>query len=318
MDLTRDRKTQLTQAEAHFGLWRATNLKTWNNSVREAPTLGEGSTLGRMQQMLHLAYERKKMEDNIRERTIRDMESKLKRSGTILQDEEIANTFPVMSVVVLKIDATRSKQDKRPPNIGPFFVISHCKQKRETNLMELRTGKILRRSYRNLRVMVPTAKLLGTMAFPKWLDQHPLTIFHNDTIRTTANSVSEAAEDYKVALKHIAELYTFLAPVLPTVSESRRTIELYKREGEEMEEGVEELEREEEEQEEEQEKEQKEAEEEPEDAEDQDRGRVTFDMSHLTEEEQKEEEEKIEADPSIEIPRENFHTPEIGTNQPQE
>ena len=57
-----------------------------------------------------------------------------------------------------------------------------------------------------------------------------LSIVHNDTTKTTTTP-NEAAQEYKTALKHIAELYTFLSPILPTVEEAERTIKIYRREG---------------------------------------------------------------------------------------
>ena len=93
-------------------------------------------------------------------------------------------------------------------------------------------GKILRRSYRNIRPILPSAEILSTAAFPRWADQHPLTIVHNDTLKTTTTP-TEAAQEYKTALKHIAELYSFLSPILPSVAESQRTIEIYRQRGQE-------------------------------------------------------------------------------------
>ena len=112
--LTKDRKTKRTPAEAHLGLWRASNLTAWNHSVKEAPTLGKESTLGKMQEMLQMAYERKKVEDNIMDAANREKRKQLKERGTILEDEEAAELFPIFTVVVLKTDLTRIKTDKRP------------------------------------------------------------------------------------------------------------------------------------------------------------------------------------------------------------
>ena len=137
-----------------------------------------------------------------------------------MEDQEIAERFPVMSVVILKLDLARSKIDKRATNICPFFVIAHCKTTRVTNLMELISGKIVRRSYRNLKNMLPSPEFLSSMTFPMWLNQHPLTMVNNVTI-WTVRPPNEEVDDYKKALKHIAELYTFLSPILPTVKESK-------------------------------------------------------------------------------------------------
>ena len=62
------------------------------------------------------------------------------------------------------------------------------------------------------------------------MDQHPRSIVDNETTTTTITQ-DEAAEEYKIALQHIAELYTFISPVLPTVTETERTIRIYRQEG---------------------------------------------------------------------------------------
>ena len=63
-----------------------------------------------------------------------------------------------------------------------------------------------------------------------WMNQHPLAVLNNDTIKATSTS-NEAAEDYKTAIKHTMELFTFLSPIIPSVAESQRTIEIYRKEG---------------------------------------------------------------------------------------
>ena len=64
-----------------------------------------------------------------------------------------------------------SKVDKISPNLGPFFVISHHNEM--VNMMELKTGKILRRSYRNVIKLLPSDEIMSMGAFPKWMDHHP-------------------------------------------------------------------------------------------------------------------------------------------------
>ena len=58
--LTKDPRTGLTPVEAHLGLWRASNITSFNQCIEEAPALKKDSTVGRMQQLLQKAYERKK------------------------------------------------------------------------------------------------------------------------------------------------------------------------------------------------------------------------------------------------------------------
>ena len=69
-------------------------------------------------------------------------------------------------------------------------------------------------------------------AFPKWMDNHPRSIVDNETTTSTM-STQEATEEYKTALNNIAELYSFLAPILPSVAETEKTINLYRKAGQE-------------------------------------------------------------------------------------
>ena len=127
-------------------------------------------------------------------------------------------------------------------------------------------------------------------AFPRWAGSHPLSIVHNETTKTTTTQ-SEAAEEYKTALKHIAELYTFLSPILPTVEEAERTIRINRQKGQEaannQELGDHIPEEDDNEDNEEESEEHYENLEEPqiEATQDEDQNTVRFNMDHLTEEE---------------------------------
>ena len=85
-----------------------------------------------------------------------------------------------------------SKVDKRSPNLGPFFVISQ--NQNVINMMELKTGKILRRSYRNVVNLLPSDEILSMGAFPKWLDNHPRSIVDNDTTTTTHRALQGSGQ----------------------------------------------------------------------------------------------------------------------------
>ena len=228
--LIKDPRTGITPAEAHLGLWRAENLTAFNRDIKEGPTLDRNSTTGKLQHLLQKAYERKKMVDNITKSANNLRRKQLNQRGTVLETEDIREKFPPLTIVLLKTDLAMSKVDKRSPNLGPFFVIS---QKHNViNMMELKTGKILRRSYRNIVKLLPSDELLSMEAFPKWMDNHPRSIVDNDTTTSTM-SPHEATEEYKTALNNIAELYSFLAPVLPSVAETEKTIDIYRKAGQE-------------------------------------------------------------------------------------
>jgi len=190
-------------------------------------------------------------------------------------------------------------------------------------MMELKTGKNLRRTYRNVKKLLPSDEILSMGAFPKWLDNHPRSIVDNDTTTTTV-SPQEATEEYKTALGNIAELYSFLSPVLPSVAETERTIALYKKAGREesnsrdkpnnmtMDEEDEDIELELEQMEngemsssEEEEGEGNESDEEANDGK-----HVHFNMDHQTEEEKIKENERMEIEEAFEIaPGLNIHIP---------
>jgi hypothetical protein len=278
-----------------------------------------------MQKLLHKAYERKKMMDNITESANKLRSKQLNQRGVLLESEDINRKFPPLSIVLLKTDVSRSKVDKRSPNLGPFFVISQ--HKNVINMMELKTGKILRRSYRNVVNLLPSDKILSMGAFPNWLDNHPRSIVDNDTTTSTI-SPQEATEEYKTALGNIADLYTFLTPVLPSVADTERTITLYKKAGREennrknkldntmtTEEGdldkeMDTEDQEVDEMEEASSSEEEEGEEAESDEEVNDEKQVTFDMGHLSEEEKEKEDKRMETDVAYEIaPGINIHVP---------
>jgi hypothetical protein len=219
-----------------------------------------------------------------------------------------------------------SKVDKRSPNLGPFFVISQ--NQNVINMMELKTGQILRRSYRNVVKLLPSDEILSMGAFPKWMDNHPRSIVDNDTTTTTV-SPHEATEEYKTALGNITELYGFLTPVLPSVAETERTIALYRRAGQkesnsqdktnttflmEEEDFNEDMEEGDNDNDEMSTSEDEEGEEkETVDEEENDENRVRFDMGHLSEEE--EEDKRMETDVAYKIaPGIDIHVPKDGPN----
>ena len=158
------------------------------------------------------------------------------------------------------------------------------------------------------------------------MDQHPRTIVDNETTTITV-SPKEAADEYKTALGHIAELYTFLSPILPTVKETERTIRIYRQEGQEesnkLDKGAHRPETEEEDsdkEEEEETAETNEANSEDEDGQElsddeEDRPKVTFDMGHPSEEEQAKEAERIEEDITFDFtPKASIHSSENRSN----
>ena len=83
-------------------MWRAANITSLNQCIEEAPRLSEESTVGKMQQMLEKAYERKKVEDNINEAANKLKRKQLQEKGTVMQVEEIAAKCPPLSIVILK------------------------------------------------------------------------------------------------------------------------------------------------------------------------------------------------------------------------
>ena len=324
--LIKDPRTGITPAEAHLGLWRAENVTNFNQCIEEAPRLNRNSTVGKMQHLLQKAYERKKMVDNITESANKLSRKQLNQRGTVLESEDIKKRFPPLTIVLLKTDVYMSKVDRRSPNLGPFFVISH--NHNVINLMELKTGKILRRSYRNIVELLPSDEILSMGAFPEWLDNHPRSIVDNDTTTTTVSS-QEATEEYRTALANIAELYSFLAPVLPSVAETERTIDLYRKAGQEesnskdetnntmiMEEGDlnEDMETENQDLEDMEEMNTSEEEEEGEDDETDeevnDGKQVGWDLSHLSEKEKEKEDDRMKDDLAYDLaPGINIHVP---------
>ena len=217
-----------------------------------------------------------------------------------------------MTIVMLKSDEKQHKIDKRPPTTGPYNrpITANCMHTRVINLMELSSGIIYKRSYRNIIKMLPSQEILSTMSFPMWLEDHPLTLV-NKTTDTTITSTKEAGKNYMEVLKNIAALYTFLSPILPSVQDSHRTIKLYRGEDDpEAEIKAQDIDSEEEEDkynlesdpEEEDNSQRKEDDDQPKDNR---RKTVQFSQSHLLDTEQEEENNQIEDDNTTIIPRQS-------------
>ena len=156
------------------------------------------------------------------------------------------------------------------------------------------------------------------------------------------SALREYTEEYMTALGNIAELYSFLTPVLPSVAETERTIDVYRRAGQEEsnnkdktnntmimededlnkdmeteDQGMEEME-------EMSTSEEEEGENDETDEEVNDGNRVSWDMSHLSKEEKEKEDKRMETDVAYAIaPGVNIHEPNDEFNpdpsiQPQE
>ena len=106
----------------------------------------------------------------------------------------------------------------RPPNYGPFYTLAHCHGS-EIIVANLLTGLIKKRSYRNLLSVLASPELLSTLGLPQWLSSHPASLVERES-RTTQVTPDKAIEEHRTLVKNLADIYTFLSPILPTVEET--------------------------------------------------------------------------------------------------
>ena len=82
-------------------------------------------------------------------------------------------------------------------------------------------------SYRNLISVLASPKLLSTTGLPQWLSSHPAAQVGKEG-RTTQVTPDKAVEKHRALVKNLADIYTFLSPILPTVEDTTRKIECYR------------------------------------------------------------------------------------------
>ena len=87
--LTRDARTKKTPAEVHLGSWRAKNKEQIMFTITRYSEAGEETALGNLKTMLELAYERKKVLDNINEAANKEKRRQLRDHGTVLEETDI-------------------------------------------------------------------------------------------------------------------------------------------------------------------------------------------------------------------------------------
>ena len=90
--------------------------------------------MGKLQEMLELAYEGQQTEDNINQAYNNDKIRQLARSA-IIEDKEVAGRFLVMKIIMLKSDEKQHKIYQRPPTTGQYFITANCTHTRVINLM---------------------------------------------------------------------------------------------------------------------------------------------------------------------------------------
>ena len=126
---------------------------------------------------------------------------------------------------MLKSDHHQSRIDVRPPNYGPFYTLAHS-HGNQIIIANLLTGQIKKRLYRNLLSVLASPELLSTTGLPQWLSSHPASQVERES-RTIQVTPDEAIEEHRALVRNLADIYTLLSPILPTVEETTRTIECY-------------------------------------------------------------------------------------------
>ena len=149
--------------------------------------------------MLELAYERKKVLDNINTAANNERRKQLRDHGTLLEEADIAEKFPVGGLVMLKSDNDHSRIDTLPTNYGPFYTLVHS-HGNQIIIANLLMGQIKMRSYRNLISVLASPKLLSTTGLPQWLSSHPAAQVGKEG-RTTQVTPDKAVDKHRALVK---------------------------------------------------------------------------------------------------------------------
>ena len=159
------------------------------------------------------------------------------------------------------------------------------------------------RSYRNLISVLASPKLLSTTGLPQWLSSHPAAQVGKEG-RTTQVTPDKAIEKHQDLVKNLADIYTFLSPILPTVEETTCKIKCYREDPAEETDQEQQLQEElEEDQEQKEQTQGMEANEQQEEgnSDDSPKKGVHWNFTNLSEEEQDREQRRLEEDTTEEI-----------------
>ena len=221
-----DSRTKMPPAKVHLGALRYHNTRAFftnfsTDQLEQAP-----KPITNLRNMLNTANEHRKAQENRTEHYHDQIRQHKATHGTIRDEEEIQKLFPVLSIIMLHNEKDRTKTSKMPSLHGPHLVVARVPDKRTIYLFNLIEGHIYKRSFRSIQELLPSQELLSTPNILDWFHFHPLQIVGKLSDRETPTP--ELTENqYINVLKNLAKVYELLKPVLPSIEETQKIIELY-------------------------------------------------------------------------------------------
>ena len=146
-------KTGYKPAELHLS--RSTYLG--NNSIfslisGEAPITSP--QIGDLKEALEQAHRINQAQKTILETGAKDMARNEKKHGTLSPDSEFLETYPRLGLVLVLTHRTE-KLSKTPNYVGPALILARQVLDRNLFLLDLTSGHILKRSYRQVKPYLP-------------------------------------------------------------------------------------------------------------------------------------------------------------------
>ena len=112
---------------------------------------------------------------------------------------------------------------REPPLSGPHIVISIDTQIKVVLAMELTTGIIYHRSYRNIIKYLPNTTLLSTSMYSTWNSAYQPNILPRE-LNKAFISIAGNEDQYKNILSNLIHLYDLLINILPPVEDTMKQI----------------------------------------------------------------------------------------------
>ena len=233
--LYEDNQIKMPPAKMHLGILRFHNNQTMMTRIGDFQQEDIPRPIGKLQDLLTIAHNMKTAQENRVEHE-REQERNHLQAHKRINQKDISIQYPVLSIVMLQNEyVTFTKTSQFPSLHGPHLILAHAPNRRNMYMMNLLEGVILKRSYRVIEKLMPSQEIFSTPNIMDWFHQHPLQLVSRFTNRE--DKQPELSNDqYTRVLENISKVYQLLKPVLPTVAETQKTIDVGAREFQRMEE----------------------------------------------------------------------------------
>ena len=219
-----DVRTKQKPAKVHLGALRFYNTHSLLTRLQSADDSQNGlKPITKLQNMLEIAHEYKRAQDNRLDHERRQQRNHLNQHGRQLSEKKLEEMFPVLSIVMLHNEIDRTKTSKYPTLHGPHLVVAHIPSKRTIYILSLVEGHIYKRNYKAIEKLLPSQEIFSTPHITDWFQYHPLQLISKLSTSETMDP-QLTADQYTKVLQNLTKVYELLKPVLPTAEETQKTI----------------------------------------------------------------------------------------------